>query len=109
MIRTGYLRWEIEADDARSAADAAAREVTFRARPSYRVVRLKSVAPQAAAERFARGEASYEDVIRNQNRPAAEIDVTVPEGTEAVLRVAGRDEEVVSSGIHVRTSEGVTA
>ena len=30
MIRTGYLRWEIDVDDARCAVDAAAREVVFR-------------------------------------------------------------------------------
>ncbi len=42
MIRTGYLRWEIDVADDRSAVDPRAREVSFRARPSYRVVRVKN-------------------------------------------------------------------
>ena len=37
------------------------------------------------------------------------VQVTVPEGVEAVLRIAGRDDEVVGTGIHVRTAEGVNA
>ena len=49
MIRTGYLRWEIEVDDARSAVDPKAREVKFLARPSYRVVRVKAAGHQDAA------------------------------------------------------------
>lgn len=93
MIRTGYLRWEIEADDARSALDSAAREVTFRARPSYRVVRMKNLAPQAAAERFVRGEGSYEDVVRTQERPATEIDVKVPDVGPHVFRYSLSDRE----------------
>ncbi len=78
MIRTGYLRWEIEAADARSSADASAREVSLRARPSYRMVRLKDVVPQAAAERFVNGEAGYDDVLRARNRPATEVEHSEP-------------------------------
>ncbi len=91
MIRTGYLRWEIDAEDARSTADPTAREVTFRARPSYRIVRMKNVAPQAAAERFVRGEASYEDVLRTQDRPTTEIDVTVPDVGPHIYRYSESD------------------
>ncbi|MFM7128467.1 MAG: hypothetical protein ACKO0V_03810, partial [bacterium] len=36
MIRTGYLRWEIEAEDVRCAEDRASREVILRARPTFR-------------------------------------------------------------------------
>ncbi len=93
MIRTGYLRWEIEADDRRSASDPTAREVVLRARPSYRTIRLKNVAPQAAAERFVRGEASYHDVIRTANRPASEIDVTVPDVGPHVFRYSSSDRD----------------
>ena len=32
MIRTGYLRWEIDVDDRKSDVDPRAREVVFRAR-----------------------------------------------------------------------------
>jgi hypothetical protein len=79
MIRTGYLRWEIEADDDRSTVDSRAREVTFHARPSYRVVRVKNQARQEAAERFARGEARYDTVLRSLERPGAEVDLTIPD------------------------------
>src|SRR5262245_57848476 len=79
MIRTGYLRWEIDVTDARCAADALAREVTFRARPSYRVVRVKSGGHAQAAERFVRGETSYDDVLRTLKRAGGEVDVTVPD------------------------------
>ena len=78
MIRTGYLRWEIEAGDARSADDAFARVVTFKARPTNRLVRVENVAREDAAERFARGETSYESVLRVADR-AETIDLTVPD------------------------------
>jgi hypothetical protein len=77
MIRTGYLRWEIDVADARSAVDPQAREVTFRARPSYRVVRVKSTGHAQAAERFVQGEATYDDLLRTLRRDAAEVDVVV--------------------------------
>jgi hypothetical protein len=79
MIRTGYLRWEIDVTDARCPADPLAREVTFRARPSYRVVRVKSGGHAQAAERFVRGEISYDDVLRTLKRGGGEVDVTVPD------------------------------
>ena len=79
MIRTGYLRWEIEAEDARSAVDPKAREVRFWARPGYRTVRVKNNGHQAAAERFLRGEEGYDAVLRTLNRPGSELDVTIPD------------------------------
>ncbi len=79
MIRTGYLRWEIDVDDARSAVDPMAREVTFRARPSYRVVRVKSAGHAGAAERFLQGEATYDTVLRTLQRGGGEVDVVVPD------------------------------
>ena len=79
MIRTGYLRWEIDVADERSAADALAREVTFLARPSYRVVRVKNQGHRDAAARFVEGEDTYDVVLRNLNREGAETDVTVPD------------------------------
>jgi hypothetical protein len=79
MIRTGYLRWEIDVSDGRCANDPTAREVVFRARPSYRVVRVKSAGHAEAAERFVRGETSYDDVLRTLQRAGGEVDVTIPD------------------------------
>ncbi len=79
MIRTGYLRWEIDVQDVRSVIDATAREVIFHARPSYRVVRVKSNGHADAAERFVTGESTYDDVLRSLHRDGGEIDVTIPD------------------------------
>ena len=79
MIRTGYLRWEIDVADDRCEADARSREVTFHARPSYRVVRVKNQGHRDAAERFVQGEDTYDVVLRNLNREGAETDVPVPD------------------------------
>lgn len=91
MIRTGYLRWEIEVDDARSVVDPKAREVTFLARPSYRIVRVKAAGHQEAAERFARGEEAYDTVLRTLRREAAEVDVTIPDVGPRVFRYSESD------------------
>lgn len=79
MIRTGYLRWEIDVDDRRSFADPTAREVTFLARPTYRSVRIKKINHAHAAERFVQGDATYDDVLRTLRRDGGEIDVQVPD------------------------------
>jgi hypothetical protein len=78
MIRTGYLRWEIEVDDARSPSDATAREVTFRARPSYRRLLVKND-DEGAAERFARGEVAYDAVLRALKRGGTEALIELPD------------------------------
>ncbi len=51
----------------------------FLARPSYRIVRVKSTGHIDAAERFARGEATYDSVLRTLHRGGAETDVRVPD------------------------------
>ena len=79
MIRTGYLRWEIDVTDDRSAADPRSREVVFRARPSYRIIRVKSSGHAQAAERFAQGDATYDEVVRVLRREGGETDVTIPD------------------------------
>ncbi len=79
MIRTGYLRWEIDVSDDRSEVDPRSREVTFLARPSYRVVRVKNQGTRDAADRFVQGEDTYDVVLRNLQREGAETDVTVPD------------------------------
>jgi hypothetical protein len=93
MIRTGYLRWEIDVEDARSAADPKAREVTFRARPSYRRVRVKSAGHVEAAERFAQGAATYDDVLRTLRREAGEVEVAVPDVGPRPFRYSESDRE----------------
>jgi hypothetical protein len=79
MIRTGYLRWEIEVQDSRSAGDGHSREVIFLARPSFRTVRIKHTRHADAAERFVRGEAAYDSVLRTLERNRGELDVRVPD------------------------------
>lgn len=90
MIRTGYLRWEIEVADARSPQDPHAREVRFLARPTHRVVRVKSRNHAEAAERFTRGEAAYDEVIRTHTR-GTEVDLTVPDVGPHTYRYAEAD------------------
>jgi hypothetical protein len=93
MIRTGYLRWEIDVEDARSAADPRAREVTFRARPSYRRVRVKSAGHVEAAERFVQGAATYDDVLRTLRREAGEVEVIVPDVGPRPFRYSESDRD----------------
>lgn len=87
MIRTGYLRWEIEVGEDRSATDPRAREVSFLARPAYRQVVIVDPGRDAAAERFARGEASYAVTLeRAMARPPTESRVCVPDVGPLVFR-----------------------
>jgi hypothetical protein len=91
MIRTGYLRWEIEVRDVRSRDDRQAREVIFLARPSYRIVRVKSTGHLDAAERFVRGEATYDSVLRTLHRHGGETEVRVPDVGPRPFRYAESD------------------
>ncbi|ODT98507.1 MAG: hypothetical protein ABS79_05765 [Planctomycetes bacterium SCN 63-9] len=91
MIRTGYLRWEIEAEDVRSSQDATAREVIFRARPSYRKVIVKSAQHVEAAQRFARGEDTYESVMNARGRNEGESELTIPDVGPRVFRYSEQD------------------
>ena len=79
MIRTGYLRWEIDVQDDRCRDDERSREVIFLARPSFRTVRIKQTRHRDAAERFVRGEAAYDSVLRTLERDGGEIDVRIPD------------------------------
>ena len=55
-----------------------AREVVFLARPTHRVVRVKATAHAEAAERFTRGEATYDAVLRTLTREGGEVELTDP-------------------------------
>jgi hypothetical protein len=77
MIRTGYLRWEIEVSDLRSRDDAQAREVVFLARPTYRILRVRRTRHASAAEQFVRGETTYDSVLRTLDQDGGEIEVRI--------------------------------
>lgn len=79
MIRTGYLRWEIEVDDVRRPDDAMAREVIFLARPTHRSVRVRTTGHADAAARFVRGDASYASVLKTLDAKRAEALLTIPD------------------------------
>src|SRR4051794_23575725 len=91
MIRTGYLRWELDVEDTRSPVDARAREVIFRARPSYRMVRVKRADHADAAERFLKGEATYDTVLRNLRRDGGTTDVVIPDVGPRAFRYSESD------------------
>jgi hypothetical protein len=77
MIRTGYLRWEIDVEDKKSADDPLAREVVFRARPCYRIVRVKRARHADAADRFVRGEAAYGSVLLTLKSDGGDADLRI--------------------------------
>jgi hypothetical protein len=93
MIRTGYLRWEIDVADTRSDVDSHAREVVFLARPSYRTVRVKSAGQAAATERFLEGEATYDAVLRSLRRDGGTTDVVIPDVGPRAFRYSESDRE----------------
>jgi hypothetical protein len=91
MIRTGYLRWEIEVSDVRSPLDVQARAVVFLARPTHRVVRVKRTGHVEAAEQFVRGDASYDTVLRTFDRGGGEVELTIPDVGPQQFRYAETD------------------
>lgn len=93
MIRTGYLRWEIEAEDRRHAADRLAREVVFRGRPTHRCVRVTAPTWQVAAatENFRDGTGTYEELQQALELPWEEVEFTLPDVGPFVFRYAERD------------------
>ncbi len=101
MIRTGYLRWEIEAEDIRCAEDRASREVILRARPTYRRLIIKHKSAGDLADRFARGEISYaeyqeaieegEDQLPIHRRPQPDTHLTIADVGPHVFRYSESD------------------
>jgi hypothetical protein len=91
MIRTGYLRWEIEVDDVKNAVDPTARDVVFLARPSHRFVKVKSHGLQEIAQQFITGEETYDEVLRTLNRRTTENHVEIPNVGPRVFRYSESD------------------
>jgi hypothetical protein len=91
MIRTGYLRWEIEVSDSRSREDGEAREVVFRARPSYRILRVKRMRHASATEQFVRGETTYDSVLRTLEQDGGEVDVRIGDVGPRAFRYSETD------------------
>lgn len=101
MIRTGYLRWEIDATDDRCKDDAYAREVRFTARPTYRKLTIKHKVAGDLADRFARGEISYaayqealeegEDKMPTNRKPPPDSHLTIDDVGPHVFRYSEAD------------------
>jgi hypothetical protein len=91
MIRTGYLRWEIDVGDQRCEVDPRAREVTILARPTYRIVRIKNAAHQDATQRFVRGEVGYANVVETRERSGCDVDLRVPDVGPRLFRYTEAD------------------
>ena len=91
MIRTGYLRWEIEVSDDRSQADPRSREVVFLARPTHRLVRVKNEAHQRATQEFVHGQVGYGDVVRTLERGNTEVDLRVENVGPRLFRYSESD------------------
>ncbi|MGH7129290.1 MAG: hypothetical protein ACREIV_12030 [Planctomycetaceae bacterium] len=93
MVRTGYLRWEIEAADRLCEQDRMAREIVFLARPTYRriLVRGPGARAAAAAQRFLAGRGNYRSVERALNGDIEETEHIIPDVGPFVLRYSHRD------------------
>lgn len=78
MIRTGYLRWEIEANEGRCPGDPWSRQVTFSARPTYRTVRVKWTPQSTAEQRFVQGAGTYDEVLAAIKQGALTSDIEIP-------------------------------
>ncbi len=93
MIRTGYLRWEIEAGDRPCAQDRFAREIYFLARPTFRRVRIHGLGPFAriVAERFERGQATLAEWERAKSRQHEVVEESVPDVGPHLFRYSQRD------------------
>jgi len=103
MIRTGYIRWEIDASDDRCPNDSAAREVRLIARPSYRRISVKHKTAGNLADRFAHGEISYAEYrealdegehlaeAERPSKPAPESLITIEDVGPHVFRYSESD------------------
>lgn len=79
MIRTGYLRWEIDALDQRSQQDRWSNEILLSARPSYRNVRIKWSPLSTAQKNFIHGDGTLAQVLQAQQEEFVHDDIIVPD------------------------------
>ena len=79
MIRTGYLRWEIDVQDVRSRDDPQSREVVFLARPSFRIVRIKHTGMPTRPSGSSAARRRTTRCLRTLERDGGEIDVRIPD------------------------------
>jgi len=93
MIRTGYIRWEIEAEDRRSPQDRLAREVELRARPTHRRVVIERGRIEGAAQRFTTGQATYAEVLRASEDRNADVEFELPDVGPHIFRYSASDRE----------------
>lgn len=93
MIRTGYLRWEIEASDKRSKQDNLANEITLVARPSYRNVRIKWSPLSTAQKNFIHGDGNFAAIIAAQQTEFLHDDIVVPDVGPRMLRYSLSDRD----------------
>lgn len=93
MIRTGYLRWEIEVDDRVHPQDNLAREISFLARPAHRKVIVKGpgMAVHDAAARFVSGTGNYDSVRRELAQEDVETELTIHDIGPHLLRYTQSD------------------
>ncbi len=91
MIRTGYLRWEIEAEDRRVAGDAWSREVILRARPTYRRLLVQGGPDQDVADQFVRGQTNYDAVLKELEGGAERVEIRLPDVGPHIYRYSESD------------------
>ncbi|GAC1448399.1 MAG: hypothetical protein NVSMB9_31530 [Isosphaeraceae bacterium] len=76
--------------------DTMAREVSFRARPCHRLVRVKCQGHAEAVERFVQGDVNYDDVLRTQRRQGGHTELEIPDVGPARFRYSLSDRENTS-------------
>lgn len=108
MIRTGYLRWEIEGNEQRSAQDRWANEVTLVARPSYRRARILWTPSDNVHQRFAHGTATYADVMAHKVE-ARWSEITIPDVGPRVYRYSLSDRDKMPNFWMMKLQRFVTA
>ena len=93
MIRTGFLRWEIEASERRSAQDNRSNEVSLTARPTYRTARIKWSPQSTAEQKFAQGAGTYAEVLSATKMGPIHTDVVLPDIGPGIYRYTLEDRD----------------
>lgn len=93
MVRTGYVRWEVEVADRRCPGDPWSGEVSLFARPTYRRTRVRWNGLTAAEHDFVRGRGTHAAMQRRGAAGVAEEIITLPDVGPRVFRYSGDDKE----------------